>query len=252
MCCIGQKDMNMKRKALLLCAAFSLLLAACDLLPPITGSGTLSRSTYPAAGFSGVQASQSFLVRIVPDPVYSVNITCDDNITRYLIVEHDGTGTLRLALAPGYNYMGVTLIAEVHMPAVSAIDASGASTVNIDSGCTAPQGLRLVLSGASTCRLSNINCGDLSVDVSGASQFTGTGSAAAITLNVSGASHADVLNCAGTLATVSLSGASEAWVDVGTRPVNLSASGASTLYYGGSPALTVRDLSGASRIVRVR
>jgi hypothetical protein len=242
----------MKRIMVVLCASLIVLLAGCSFLLPIKGSGTLSRSVYPASGFSGVQASQSFLVRIVPDPVYSVNITCDDNIQRYLIVEHDGHGTLHLSLAQGYNYTGVTLIAEVHMPAVNVIDASGASTVNIDSGCTAPQGLRLALSGASTCQLSNVTCGDLSVEVSGASQFTCTGSAAAITLNVSGASHADVLNCTGTRADVHLSGASEAWVDVGTHPIDLSASGASTLYYGGSPALNVRDLSGASRVVRVR
>ena len=241
----------MKRIVVILIVALAVLLAGCDLLPPVTGSGTLSRSTYTAAGFSGIQASQAFLVRIVPDPVYSVNITCDDNLLRYLIVEN-GTGTLRLALVPGYSYRGVTLIAEVHMPVVSLIDASGASTVNIDTGCTTPQGLRLVLSGASTCRLTNVNCGDLSVDVSGASQFTCTGSAAAITVNASGASHADVINCMGTRANVSLSGASEAWVDVGTRPIDVSASGASTLYYGGSPALNVHDLSGASRIVRVR
>jgi hypothetical protein len=228
------------------------LLAGCSLLLPIKGSGTLSRSLYPAAGFSGVQASQSFQVRIVPDPVYSVSITCDDNIQRYLIVEHDGRGTLHLSLAQGYNYTGVTLIAEVHMPAVTAIDASGASTVNIDSGSVCTQPLSLVLSGASTCQLPHVTCGDLSIDISGASQLTCTGSAAAITLNVSGASHADVLNCTGTRASVTLSGASEAWVDVGTHPIELSASGASTLYYGGSPALTVRDLSGASRVVKVR
>ena len=111
--------------------------------------------------------------------------------------------------------------------------------------------------GRGTLRLSleegpHVTCGDLSIDISGASRLTCTGSAAAVTLNVSGASHVDVLNCTGTRADVHLSGASEAWVDVGTRPIDLSASGASTLYYGGSPALTVRDLSGASRVVRVR
>jgi hypothetical protein len=51
---------------------------------------------------------------------------------------------------------------------------------------------------------------------------------------------------------VSLSGASEGWVDIGARPLDLSASGASTLYYGSSPALVARELSGGSRIVRVR
>jgi hypothetical protein len=244
--------MNMKRIALLSCAALAVLLAGCSLLPPVTGSGTLTRAMYPAAGFSGIQASQAFMVRVVPDPVYSVTITCDSNMIRYLIVENSGTGILRLGLNPGYNYLGVTLIAEVHMPAITSIDASGASTVRLDPGFSSANALTVVLSGASTSELASLVCGDLSLDLSGASQVTGMGSAAALSMHVSGASRANVLNFSGTRASVSLSGASEAWVDVGTKPLDVSASGASTLYYGGTPAMVARDLSGGSRIVRVR
>jgi hypothetical protein len=244
--------MNMKRIALLFCAALVVLLAGCSLLPPVTGSGTLTRSMYPAAGFSGIQASQAFLVRVVPDASYSVTVTCDSNMIRYLIVENAGMGTLRLSLVPGYNYLGVTLIAEVHMPVITVLNASGASTVRLDPGFASTQGLTVVLSGASTAELSSLICGDLSLDLSGASQVSGSGSAAAISMYVSGASRANLLNCAAARASVNLSGASEAWVDVGTRPLDVSASGASTLYYGGTPAMTARNLSGGSRIVRVR
>jgi hypothetical protein len=243
---------NMKRLALSFTAALAVLLAGCSFLIPVTGSGTLTRSSYDATGFSGIQASESFLVRVVPDPAYSVNVTCDNNVLKYVIVEKSGSGTLRLALVPGYTYAGITLIAEVHMPAVTIIDASGASTVKLEPGFAPAQGLSLVLSGASTAELTNVSGGDLSIDISGASHVTCTGSAAAIALNVSGASRADVLNCTGTRATVHLSGASEAWVDVGTHPIDLWASGASTLSYGGSPSLSVHELSGGSRIVRAR
>ncbi len=259
-------NMNQKRKALFLragpaltaaialAAALALTagLAGCDLLLPVSGSGRLTRSVYPAAGFSGIQASHSFVVKVVPDTVYSVTITCDDNLHRYLIVENGGPGTLRLGLEPGYNYNGVTLIAEVHMPVVVSIDVSGASTVNLDSGFSSGNGLTVVLSGASQCGLPNIVCGDASFDVSGASQVTCVGSAGALTIRVSGASRANVLNCTGTRASVNLSGASAAWVDVGTRPVDVAAGGASTFYYGGAPALGVSDFSGGSRMVRVR
>jgi hypothetical protein len=241
----------MKRIAFISCAVLVALLAGCSLLPPVSGSGTLTRSMYPAAGFTGIQASQAYQVRVVPDTVYSVTITCDSNMLRYLVVENTGT-TLRLDLVPGYNYLGVTLIAEVHMPTIMVISASGASTVRLDAGFATPQGLTIILSGASTCELASLLCGDLSLDLSGASQVNGTGSAAAISMHVSGASRANVLNCAGARASVNLSGASEAWVDVGARPLDVSASGASTLYFGGTPAMTTRDLSGGSRIVRVR
>ncbi|MGA2378939.1 MAG: DUF2807 domain-containing protein [Spirochaetia bacterium] len=127
-----------------------------------------------------------------------------------------------------------------------------ASTVSRDAGFDSANGLTEVFSGASVCELASLACGDASFDVSGVSQVTCTGSAAAITPNVSGASRANVLNCTGTRANVNLGGASEAWVDVGAQPLELSASGESTLYYCGPPALVARDLSAGSRIVRVR
>jgi hypothetical protein len=181
-----------------------------------------------------------------------VAITCDDNLDRYLVVDYVGPGLLRLGLVPGYNYLGITLIAEVHMPVVTLIDASGASTVRLDSGFSSGNRLTVILSGASDCELANVVCGDASFDLSGASLVTCTGSAGAITLQVSGASRANVLNCTGTRASVNVSGASEAWVDVGARPVDLSASGGSTFYYGGTPALSAPNISGGSRMVRVR
>jgi hypothetical protein len=247
-------NMNKKRKAFLPAAALALtvFMAGCSLLLPVSGSGKLSRSVYPATAFTGIQASNSFVVRVVPDTVYSVTITCDDNLRPYLIVEHGRTGTLSLGLLPGYTYFGITLIAEVHMPAVTAIEASGASTINLDSGFSSGNGLTVLLSGASQCGLANLVCGDASFDLSGASLVTCAGSAGVITLRVSGASSANVLNCTGTRASVSLSGASEAWVDVGTSRVDLSASGGSTFYYGGTPTLAAPNISGGSRMVKVR
>ena len=246
--------MSLKRKAFLLSAVAALvaLLAGCELLNPVTGSGTLSRTVYPAAGFSGVQASNSFVVRIVPDSVYSVAVTCDNNLNRYLVVQNDISGTLRLGLVPGYSYFGITLVAEVHMPAVAVVDASGASTVNVNPGFGSLNALSVVLSGASQCTIPSVTCGDARFDLSGASVVTCAGTAGALTVSASGASQANLLNCAGTRAGVDLSGASLAWVDVGAHPVALTASGGSTFYYGGTPVVNPANLSGGSRMVRVR
>jgi hypothetical protein len=247
-------NMNRNNKALLLSLvlAAAVLLAGCELLNPISGSGTLVRSVYPAAGFTGIQASNAFVVRVIPDTAYSVAITCDDNLHRYLVVENNAPGVLRLGLVPGSSYFGVTLIAEVHMPVVTVIDASGASTVNVDPGFSSSNTLTVVLSGASLCGFPAITCGDARFDLSGASLVNGAGSAGALVLNVSGASQANLLNLGGTRASVDLSGASQAWVDVGSNPVYLTASGGSTYYYGGTPVLNAPSISGGSRMVRVR
>ena len=88
------------------------------------------------------------------------------------------------------------------MPVVTLIDASGASTVRLDSGFSSANGLTVILTGASECELATVVC--------------------------------------------------EAWVDVGPRPVDLSASGGFTFYYGGTPALSAPNISGGSRMMRVR
>jgi hypothetical protein len=212
----------------------------------------MSRSVHPVSGFSAIQASQAFQVRVVPDSAYSVTVTCDDNLLPYLVVQRQGTGCLQLSLVQGYNYVGVTLSAEVHMPDIRIIDASGASTVRVDPGFSSTNPLTVVLSGASVCEAPAINAGDAVFDVSGASSVSCTGSAASLSLVVSGASQVHLLDCAAGSARVNLSGASQAWVDVGPRSIGLSASGASTLYYGGTPAFSTRDLSGGSRTVKVR
>ena len=221
------------------------------LLPAVSGSGTLTRAVHPVSGFTGIQASHSFQVRVVPDSVYSVSVTCDDNLLPYLVVQNSGT-SLRLGLISGYNYLGVTLLAEVHMPAVAAIDASGASTVRLDSGFSSPGPITVVLSGASVCEAPGISCGEATFDVSGASLASFTGTAGGLALVVSGASRVNLLDCPAGPARVTMSGASQAWVDVGAQRLDLDASGASTLYYGGTPALAVHSLSGGSRIVKVR
>jgi hypothetical protein len=91
----------------------------------------------------------------------------------------------------------------------------------------------------------------MSATVSGASTLSARGTARTETVNVSGASSADLTACPAASARVSLSGASDCSVSVGSGPLTLSASGASTLYYTGSPALLTLELSGTSRVVRV-
>ncbi len=228
------------------------VLAGCGFFPVVSGSGVMARSVYAVAECTSIQASHAFQVRVVPDAAFAVTVTSDDNVLPYLVVQRQGAGCLQLGLAQGYTYVGVTVTAEVHMPAVRTIDASGASIVRLDPGFSSTDPLTVVLSGASSCEAPSLAAGDVSFDLSGASTASVSGTAAALSAVVSGASHARLLDLAAASARVSLSGASDASVDVGARPVSLSASGASTLYYGGTPAFVTCDLSGGSRIVKVR
>jgi len=242
----------MKRYALFFCAAAAALLAGCSFFPVVEGSGVLRTARHAETGFTRIAASQSFKVHVVPDAVYSVSITCDDNIVPFVVVRPNGADSLLISLAPGNSYFNVTLRAEVHMPTLRGLDLSGAAEADVAPGFSSSSGLDVTASGAGIARVGTLTCPTLSAELSWASSLTFSGMAARLTLRLSGASHADMLGCASTEADVSLSGASDAKVNVGTGVLTVNASGASTLYYEGSPSLRLNDLSGASRVVRIQ
>jgi hypothetical protein len=241
----------MKRTLPLICLALVALLAGCGLFPPVVGSGTLTTVSYAYADFSRLAAANACKVHVVPDTVYSVVVTCDDNIQRYLRVEKNASDSVRLSLDQGYNYMMVTFKVEVHMPLIASLDLSGASEARVDAGFVSTNPLTVTQSGASYVQLDNVRCWGLDADISGASVLSVVGAAGTETIVASGASKADLLGCAAATAHASLSGASEVKVDVGAGNVSVLASGASTLYVRGTPVIQIQDLSGASRVVQL-
>lgn len=260
----------MKKIILVLCAGVLVFAAGCSFFPVIDGSGFPKTTSFDSTGFVNLAVEHTFKVRIVPDTVFSVSVTCDDNIVPYLVVEL-GADTLKLSLKDGYTYRHVILAAEVHMPALTGLAMSGASEAHIEAGFVSSQPLSVTLSGASTAEFAAVGCGPFTTSVSGAStftaasisssSFTGTvsgastvtasGSTNAESLNVSGASGTHLQSLAATQASVQLSGSSKSWVNVGSGQITLTASGASTLYYVGSPTFVDIALSGGSGIQKL-
>jgi len=237
----------MKRLILVLCAAT--LLDGCDFLPLVQGSGHLTTMTYAFTGFSTITAAQGCRVHMVPDTMYSVSVTCDDNLFSSLDVRMNGAVSVLIGLAQGKNYRDITFNAEVHMPVVVGLDLSGDSEARVDSGFASTQSVYVTLSGASLADIKGLSCSAVNADISGASSLSIGGTTASEAVIVSGASTVSLLACAATRAAVSVSGASVAWINAGQ--ISFSASGASTLYYLGSPSIQTNNLSGASQLVRV-
>ena len=263
----------MKRTIYLLFGGLLLLvgLTGCLFFPSVEGSGFLTTSTFVQSGFTKVDAAYGFHVRLVPDAGWSVSVISDDNLVDYIDV-HQSNGTLYLTMKFGYNYVNPTLTAEVHMPELNAVALSGASLARLDTGFPYSSTFQLNLSGASEAEIpvlstsypsmevsgaSKVTINDLaatsvSANISGASTVTVSGAVGNEDLNVSGSSSAEFLNCRTTTAVVGLSGASRGWVSIsGGGTVALNASGASTLYYTGSPTFTVLNMSGGSNVIHL-
>ncbi len=210
----------------------------------IAGSGDVVELDRDLAGFDSLDISNAFDVEVSQGNEYSVIIRIDDNLVDYLEVSLVGS-ELNIGMESGRNYgfTSITLEAEVTMPELSAIDASGASNARI-SGFSSDAAFRANVSGASNLE-GELAAGDVRIDVSGASSVELSGSSSDLDLDVSGGSNVDFIDFASADASVHLSGASDVAVNV-SGTLNVDASGASHVEYSGDPTLGRIELSGAS------
>jgi hypothetical protein len=178
------------------------------------------------SGFTRLQVGGAFRVYLTQSDTYRVVITADDNLWDMLEISKSGD-TLKIGFEPQtFTIQSATYEAEISMPTLKAVELSGASRLTGD-----------------------MDSGDLSVEVSGASQLTLVGTGGDLTVDASGASQVDMSQFVVGDANVKASGASQVKVNVEGR-LDADASGASQIYYRGSPTLGRIESSGASRVER--
>jgi hypothetical protein len=170
----------------------------------------------------------------------------DDNV-RDLVEARVVAGELRLGTRAGVSFRNVTLRADVTVPHLERVRASGASQVVIADELAGEE-LTVGLSGAS--RLDGaVRAERATFELSGASSVSFSGTVGELTLEGSGGSRFDLDELTVSSADVQLSGASR--VDLGeTEELRADLSGASALVYGGEPDILRADTSGASSIRR--
>ena len=247
---------RLRRKPVLLLALIAaVLLGGCnatfgtpvaiDAPARITGSGNVVTKTLDFRDFRAVEAHNAFTVDISRAEAYAVQVTADDNLFDYLDVYQIGE-TLVIGLKKG-SYSRGTWRATVAMPDLARLDVSGASRATV-AGFASTDGVDFEVSGASKL-VGRLQARRVALDVSGASTAELGGAAERLELEVGGASHAGLGDLAVDEARVRVSGASSATVNAGGS-LDADLSGASTLYYVGSPSLGNITTSGASSLKR--
>lgn len=130
---------------------------------------------------------------------------------------------------------------DITIPSLSAVDFSGATTAEV--GNFNSNTFNVILSGASKLNL-DVKTQKMNLDISGASQFTPSGNAKNVSGDLSGASQLNAFGFLSDEVNVSVSGASNARIDV-IKYLKIDASGASKVRYRGNP-ITEINVSGAS------
>jgi hypothetical protein len=178
-----------------------------------------------------------------------VTITPDDNVLPYVKATKDGSA-LKIGLdGAGRSFQDVTLKAAVTMPALEGVSASGATKVTI-GGFKSAKNCKLRASGASSLT-GDLEAQTVDLGASGASRISLTGSAREARLSGDGASHLALAEFTARSASVVLTGASQAKIQV-KNALDYDLSGASNLKYGGEPKVGKERTTGASSVGRLR
>lgn len=243
-----------------------LILAGCVIPVPVAldGSGVVVTREMDLGGFDRIEVGHAFSARVTRGDELSVVVRVDDNLERYLEVVTVGR-VLKIGLRPVVGLTGRhTLEADVILPELRGLEASGASRVTV-SGFASEDRLALGASGASKIDFDiktgavdmevsgasdvdgALSAGDIDISVSGASRVTLTGTGDEAQLEASGVSRIDLSEFVARDADVEASGASRVTVNA-TGIIDVKASGASHIEYLGGGRLRDVDTSGASSV----
>jgi hypothetical protein len=249
--------------ALLSMAIIALPLVACTNFPHyIIGVGNIISKQYDYKDFTNVEIGNAFQFEISQAESFSVTVSTHENIVDYLNISQSGK-TLYIRLKPG-NYTSADGKATIMMPVLAKLDVSGASR-GTARGFKSTNNFDLTASGASQLNM-DMETGITSMDVSGASRVTGNlkaldthvvisgasraelnGSTGQANIEISGASHFNSPNMFLQNASIDVSGASGAAINI-SGTLNVNASGASNLDYWGKPVMGRVNITGASHL----
>ena len=211
----------------------------------IKASKELETKRIELNGIEGIDVHHAFKVDVYYDSVEYAVVETNTNLLPYISTEMDGA-ELEIRMNKRVRVKGnATFHVSVYGPNVRSFDVNGASQVRAHDVIRGEH-ISLDLSGASKFS-GEVQGEHLTADLSGASKAKVSGELNHLTVDLSGASKWDGYKVKALNVQADLSGASSARVQ-SIRTLQGETSGASNLSYMGSPAEKTLSTSGASSI----
>ncbi len=200
---------------------------------------------YPFVDFNDINISSAYKVDITKADSFSITITTDSDKIDFLEVSQV-SNRLSVDIASGSASLDFdTLEAKITLPDISNITLSDAVTVEL-KGFNFNHSFQINLSGASNFS-GEMETGDVQFVVAGASRLKLSGSGGNMLADIYGASSVNLSDFTLSNATIFMSSASNATVNL-DGILNANLSGASKLIYKGNPSLGTISTSDSSTI----
>lgn len=198
-------------------------------------------------GFSKIEVSGAFQIRIIKSNTYGVKVEADDELMRNIITEVSGDKlVVKLLYKDKSSYTKTKVLnITVQTPSLTALTCSGAVEASSDDIFEADK-FELKTSGASEVKL-GINAKLLISKFSGASEVKLKGKVDTHALEMTGASELEALDLEASKYAIQSKGASDCKIFVKDE-LAVSGSGASSIKYKGSPSKVTKDTRGATDI----
>jgi hypothetical protein len=203
-------------------------------------------------GFHAIEVSNAIDLYLSQSETEVVAVSAQDTATRDRIVTEVVDGVLRIGIKidnwKAWKRVNKKMRAYVSFITVDKLGASGASDIYVEGVLTGGK-LDMNLSGASDFK-GAVHLDDLQISQSGASDILITGSVTNMTtIHASGASDVKGYDLTTENCSVHVSGASAVKITV-NKDLTAHASGASSVSYKGSGAISGSHTSGASSVSR--
>lgn len=202
-----------------------------------------------AKNFHGISVGHAFQVYLVQGNEEAVAVSASEEKYRDMIQVEVKDGILYIGMEKGirWNFGNKKFKAYISFKNLDRLNISGACNVNVD-GAIKSSDLSVDLSGASDFS-GKLEIGKLKVDLSGASDMKATGTATQLNINASGASKFKGFELITDMCNADASGASDIRITV-NKELSVKASGASDIDYKGSGVIRDLKTGGASSVKR--
>jgi Putative auto-transporter adhesin, head GIN domain len=236
--------------AVIALSAQSILVARPNLLNSKSRISSLSEEDRKLSGFTKIEISGSYEVRIIKSNTYSVKVEADEDQMSKIITEVSGDKLVIRYIKEGKNYdhHSSKKLITIQTPNLNSLTCSGAVEVK-SSDIFDAEKFDLKTSGATEVEI-GINAKLLISKFSGATEVELKGKVDTHALEMTGASELDAVDLQVSKYAIESKGAADCKIYV-TDELAISGSGASSIKYKGSPSKVTKDTRGATDVSRL-